>query len=505
MEKTNNDLTIELKVKTSNNNLLIPFRKGEKWGFSDCNKNIKIPCIYESVETFYEGFVEVSFGYDKVGIINEFGEVVVPLEYHSVSLVKNDSIFIVQNEHRKYGLYKNGKLMFDVIFDFISTSNNFITLRTKGKWLVSNLFGEIQIFNEEMKSYGNLNGNSQNSPRYLSKNICIHEYWGWSVFIDGIKKELHFDINEFREIETVNRHFYYGHRKSGNTYDNELGAIVIYDENFDIIFPTEKIDYSFMEIISQREKLNFLIFEGYGYKTFIIDENFQTIKQLEFQISNEFEDGLVKIYNYDEKISLGFFNTNLELVIDCSKYHQAFIINDKLIKVKFGDVYGIIDYKGNEIIPLKYYNIGKMVEGICAVTLSKDITNSCCFINLQNEIITEKDYTFYYGGPSFDEDTGMAIVGKAGVGIFIINKKGEVILATLDGCQFDDSSFRNNHKAIGKNKKFGLVNIKGDISAPFIYDKIYSGFSSDNNHFWRVSKDNIRLGYIDNYGNQFWE
>lgn len=505
MEKTNNDLTIELKVKTSNNNLLIPFRKGEKWGFSDCNKNIKIPCIYESVEPFYEGFAEVSFGYNKLGIIDEFGEVVVPLEYQYVSLAKNESIFVVQNEHNNYGLYKNGDLMFDVIYDYISTSNNFITLRTNGKWLVSNLFGEIQIFNEEMKSYGNLYGNSQNSPRYLSKNICIHEYWGWSVFINGIKKELHFDINEFREIETVNRHFYYGYRKSGKAYDDELGAIVVYDENFNVILPTEKFDYNFVKVISQSEKLNFLIFEGYGNKTFIIDENFQTIKQLDFQISNEFVNGLVNVSNYNEKIKLGFINTNLELVIDCSNYQQVFIINDNLIKVKHGEVYGIIDFKGNEIIPLQYFNIGKMVDGICAVTLSKDITNSCCFINLQNEIVTENDYTFYYGGPSFDKSTGLAIVNKAGIGNFIINKKGEVILSTLNGYQFDNWSFHNNHKVIGKNKKFGLINIKGEISVPFIYDKIYSGFSSNNNRFWRVSKDNIMLGYIDNYGNQFWE
>lgn len=505
MEEINNDLTIELNVKSSNNNPLIPFRKGEKWGFSDCKKIIKIPCIYERTETFYQGYAEVSIDYNKVGVINELGDIIVPLEYHSVSLVINESIFIVQNEHNKYGLYKNGKLMFDVIFDYISIENNFIALRTRGKWMVSNLLGEIQIFNEDMKSYNNLNGNSQNSPKYLSKNICIHEYWGWSVFINGIKKELNFEIDEFREIETLNRHFYYGYRKSGKAYDNELGAIVIYDENFNVIVPTEKLDYHFIKIISQREKLNFLIFEGYGYKTFVIDENFQTIKQLEFQISNEFEDGLVEVYNYDDKISLGFFNASLELVINCSNYHQAFIINDKLIKVKLGDVYGIIDYQGNEVIPLKYFNIGKIVDGICAVTLSEDITNSCCFINLNNEIISDKDYTFYYGGPSFDEDTGIAIVGKAGIGKFIIDKKGEIILDTLNGYQFDDSSFRNNHKTIGENKKFGLINIKGKISVPFIYDKIYPGFSSNNNHYWRVFMDHIMLGYIDNNGNQFWE
>jgi hypothetical protein len=492
-------------MKKTNNDLLIPFKKEGKWGFSDCDKNIKIPCIYENVDSFYEGFAEVSFGYNKVGIINKLGEVVVPLEYQSVSLVKDDSIFIVKNELYKYGLYKNGKLMFDVTFDYISTGDNYITLRTKGKWLVSNLSGEIQIFDEEMKSYSNLNGNFQNSPKYLSKNICIHEYYGWSVFINGIKKELYFIIDEFRKIETLNRHFFYGYRKSGKAYDDELGAIVVYDENFNVILPTEELDFNFMKIITQSEKLNFLIFERYDYKTFIIDENFQKIKELEFQISNEFKNGLVKVSNFNEKTKLGYINTNLELVIDCSNYQQAFIINDSLIKVKHGEVYGIIDYKGNEIIPLQYFNMGKMVDGICAVTLSKDITNSCCFINLHNEIISEKDYTFYYGGPSFDKNTGLAIVNKAGIGNFIINKKGEVILSPLNGYQFDNWSFSNNHKAIKKNKKFGLINTKGDISVPFIYDKIYSGFSSDNNRFWRVFKDNIMLGYIDNYGNQFWE
>lgn len=51
---------------------LIPYRKGNKWGFCDRNKNIVIDCIWDEVRPFEEGLAVVSikgrYGYiDKKG------------------------------------------------------------------------------------------------------------------------------------------------------------------------------------------------------------------------------------------------------------------------------------------------------------------------------------------------------------------------------------------------------------------------------------------------------
>ncbi|MEO0233877.1 MAG: WG repeat-containing protein [candidate division WOR-3 bacterium] len=52
---------------------LIPYRKGDKWGFCDRNKKIVIECKYDFVEPFYNGFAIVNIN-DEVFFINTKGE-----------------------------------------------------------------------------------------------------------------------------------------------------------------------------------------------------------------------------------------------------------------------------------------------------------------------------------------------------------------------------------------------------------------------------------------------
>jgi len=64
----------------SNENLpdLIPYRKGDKWGFCDRNKKIVIEPVYDDVYPFYEGLALVFDGKDW-GYVDTKGNVVIPL------------------------------------------------------------------------------------------------------------------------------------------------------------------------------------------------------------------------------------------------------------------------------------------------------------------------------------------------------------------------------------------------------------------------------------------
>jgi hypothetical protein len=48
---------------------LIPYRKGDKWGFCDKSKKIIIQPVYDDAYTFKEGVAQVFKGY-KYGFIN---------------------------------------------------------------------------------------------------------------------------------------------------------------------------------------------------------------------------------------------------------------------------------------------------------------------------------------------------------------------------------------------------------------------------------------------------
>lgn len=100
---------------------LIPYRKGNKWGFCDKNKNVIIDCIYDKVRPFYEGLAAVSQGNYSWGFIDIQGKEVVGCFYDKVfpfncghTLVSEGDWtdkYIVNNYGEKLQLGKKYKLV----------------------------------------------------------------------------------------------------------------------------------------------------------------------------------------------------------------------------------------------------------------------------------------------------------------------------------------------------------------------------------------------------------
>jgi hypothetical protein len=61
---------------------LIPYRKGDLWGYTTSDKTIIIKPEYEEAHRFYEGFAAVKKG-GKFGYINKEGKVVIPFKFFS--------------------------------------------------------------------------------------------------------------------------------------------------------------------------------------------------------------------------------------------------------------------------------------------------------------------------------------------------------------------------------------------------------------------------------------
>jgi len=63
--------------------LLIPFRKGDKWGYCDENKNLVIPAIFDEAGRFSEGLAPVKIN-GKWGFIDSSGRLCIPAIYEKV-------------------------------------------------------------------------------------------------------------------------------------------------------------------------------------------------------------------------------------------------------------------------------------------------------------------------------------------------------------------------------------------------------------------------------------
>jgi hypothetical protein len=85
---------------------LIPYRKGELWGYADRNKTIIVPCIYYETHPFKPdglGMVYASF-MNECGLLDTLGNIVVPLKYSAYPF----SYFVIPYDggrEDKYGAY----------------------------------------------------------------------------------------------------------------------------------------------------------------------------------------------------------------------------------------------------------------------------------------------------------------------------------------------------------------------------------------------------------------
>ena len=105
----------------------IPYRKGDKWGYCDEQKNIIVEPIYDEVE-LYERSSSVSFGEvkqkNKIGIVDKKGKLIVPVKFDKIERVYYESEklltpvhdmdltpFVIVQKGEKYGFYntKTGK------------------------------------------------------------------------------------------------------------------------------------------------------------------------------------------------------------------------------------------------------------------------------------------------------------------------------------------------------------------------------------------------------------
>lgn len=83
---------------------LIPYRKGNKWGFCTPDNNIIIDCIYDDAYQFIEGLARVKKN-GKYGFINRKGFQVIPLIYKDAFDFDNGHARVVFNE--KHGKINN--------------------------------------------------------------------------------------------------------------------------------------------------------------------------------------------------------------------------------------------------------------------------------------------------------------------------------------------------------------------------------------------------------------
>jgi len=128
--------------------ILIPFRVGTKWGYSDTLGKIKIPAKYDTVPFFdYDFGIAIVQLKGKPMAINEKGVVLVPPRYDFIQVIQQfaEFTFFVSSKG-KFGVYRKGKELFPPIYDYMDvTSYGHFKVHKDNKWGLINDAGKIVI------------------------------------------------------------------------------------------------------------------------------------------------------------------------------------------------------------------------------------------------------------------------------------------------------------------------------------------------------------------------
>ena len=196
--------------------ILVPYRLGNKWGFSDTLGKIKLQPKYEKVTEFDYYYPEnnhviaIARLNGKELVINEQGKIIVPPVYEEVVIDDQaySTIFIVTKNNKKT-VFKNGKEILPVIFDSIEVaSDDKFLVRIKDKWglystsgkqLIPVVYDEINFTESITDSWEAIKDGKTKSysfkPGKVDSDVMppIEDQQIGSVNVEGVK----FDENDF--------------------------------------------------------------------------------------------------------------------------------------------------------------------------------------------------------------------------------------------------------------------------------------------------------------------
>lgn len=332
----------------STENKLIPFLKGNKFGFVDVNKNLVISPVYEEASPFSNGLALVKLK-GKYGYVNEKGEEVIPLKYDNAQSFSDEVAFVnVGARKNEAGFIEGGK---------------WGAIDKTGREIIAFKYDEALPFSEKLAAVGREVGYG----------------WKWG-FIDKTGKEVipikYDSARTFSEgLAAINKgSSYVGKGKWG--YIDKTGKEVItikyheagnFSEGLAVVKAAEDspgtlIDITGNEIFTDKAKPLVSYSEGLAMscidnKCGFINKTGEIVIPFKYDFSYGFMDGLAPVA-FTQIINVGpaDANANVPKGKDAQNMPQ------------FQPKLGFIDRSGKEVIPFKYDDItGRSANGLIMV------------------------------------------------------------------------------------------------------------------------------------------
>jgi hypothetical protein len=313
----------------------IPYRQKSKWGFSNLEKELLIPCEYDYVSVF-DGETAIVSVDTRFSLIDKNGDEYFVEKYDRIESFK-DGLAAV---------HKNGKMGF-----------------------VNNLFEEvIPCIYTPTKIYNS-----------FSDGLCRVKSNDKIGFIDTFGRV----VIDYQFIDAHDFSNGVAAIRNGKSGSGQMFGLI--NKNGDQIIPY-KYDWihSFNDELAA-VKIN--SFEG------VIDKADNIIIPLTYQTIGEFSEGYIAVREYDG----GFYYIDklgnpLETIIKGETYIEEWTyagsFQNGYAKVRDGENWGFVNKEGFNVIPCQYQSVDSFNEGLAAVKKN----NLYSFINPDGKTIIQPNY-----------------------------------------------------------------------------------------------------------------
>jgi hypothetical protein len=274
--------------------LFLPYKSGEKWGFINQSGKIVIPATFDGVDFFHEGIAVVSVN-DKLGYINKSGNTIIKPQFDEANAFSN-GVAVFQKNNR-YGLLdRSGGVLLEPIFKDISLSSENLFFALKDSLYACYSVDGAQILVPsltEVKSF-------ENGKAIVAKNS------GWGVMDTLGKPVINFQYDDIRSI-------------AQNYLATKDAKTIFFSNAGDTLFTADSVEISaFSEGFALIVKNN---------KIGIINQNAQLVVKYTFD-------------NYSNALIFGLFKYGHAKMYDASS-----------------NKFGLIDTLGNWTVLPKFSNI----------------------------------------------------------------------------------------------------------------------------------------------------
>lgn len=390
---------------------LIPYRKGDKWGFCLPDRTIVIPCIYECVEFFKKGLAKVKL-HNKYGFIDKTGEEIIPYKYDNVYCFReglsaveldekwgyfdmtgkeiisckyeeansfNEGLAAVRLNWKFGFIDKTGKEIVPFKYDdcgndilkmiidglcIVKYNEKFGFINLSGKEIVSCKYDFIHYYSDEM--YGvNLNEKLGFVNKFGEEVIpCRYENSGIAWFWEGLAAvKLNKKWGYIDKTGNIKIPFKYYCSETRSCFVEGLAGVTSWDKGWGYIdkIGNEITPFKYMEVRPFREGFGAVQINYFEWG--FIDKTGNEIIPCKYINVNDFHEGLAQV-RLDGKS--GFIDQSGHEIISC-KYERALDFKEDFAAILTNTKWGFIDKKGIEIIPCKYENAENFSDGLAKV------------------------------------------------------------------------------------------------------------------------------------------